>query len=187
MKLNFNKKCDDIFISFLEKAMIYGEYGCGASTVYAINNFKGRIVSVETDQKWIEKIRTQVPTKNLERTSLIWIDVGPVKEWGYPRTLEKKENFPFYQKAIWEKESPDLVLIDGRFRVACFLQSIMNCKIGTNIIIDDYYDRPYYHCVEEVIEKKEIYGDRMALFTKDKQIDIDKASKMYEKYKFEQR
>jgi hypothetical protein len=187
MKLDFNEKCNYVFKQYLGKSKIYGEYGCGASTVYAINNFKGKIISVETDQIWAEKVRTHISSGISESVSLNWIDVGPVKEWGYPKTFDKKENFVSYQKEIWKTESPDFILIDGRFRVACFLQSIMNCKVGSNIIIDDYYDRSYYHCVEQIIEKKEIYGDRMALFTKENEIDIDKVNRMYEEYKFELR
>jgi len=184
MKLDFNEKCNDAFKYHLKKAKIYGEYGCGASTIYAISNFNGHIISVETDKKWADKVQSNIPNEEKERININWIDVGPVLSWGYPVNMDKKNNFINYQKKIWTEQSPDFVLIDGRFRVACFIQSILNCNIGSSIIIDDYYNRKYYHCVEEVVELKEIYGDRMALFVKDKEIDEEKAMNIYEEYKF---
>lgn len=185
MTLDFNKECNEMFVKHLNKCKIYGEYGCGASTIFAIDNFKGKIYSVETDKKWRDKIFKNVKDKKAEqRASIEWVDVGEVANWGYPKTMSKKENFIEYQKSIWKKEKPDFVLIDGRFRVACFLQSILHCNDKCEIIIDDYYDRKHYFCVEEVLELKQIYGDRMALFIKDKDLDLEKVQKMYEEHKY---
>ena len=65
---------------------------------------------------------------------------------------------------MWLKEiSPDLVLIDGRFRVFCFLTTVKLAPVGTKILFDDYINRPLYHVVEEFCEKIETCG-RQALF-----------------------
>jgi hypothetical protein len=37
---------------------------------------------------------------------------------------------------------PDLVLIDGRFRLACFLHPLLAAAPGTPILFDDYTNRP---------------------------------------------
>ena len=44
--------------------------------------------------------------------------------------------------------APDLVLVDGRFRAACFLASLLFARPGAVILFDDYVDRPFYHTVE---------------------------------------
>jgi hypothetical protein len=65
---------------------------------------------------------------------------------------------------MWqEKISPDLVLIDGRFRVFCFLTSVKFAPVGTKILFDDYINRPFYHVVEEFCERIDTCG-RQALF-----------------------
>ena len=96
---------------------------------------------------------------------LQWIDCGELEEWGRPKTYEKRENFQNYINAIWQYPSfkPDLILIDGRFRVACFLTSLLNSNPGTKIIFDDYFDRAQYHIVEEFIQPIGKCG-RQALF-----------------------
>ncbi|MDR7058690.1 MULTISPECIES: hypothetical protein [unclassified Sphingopyxis] len=43
--------------------------------------------------------------------------------------------------------SPDAVLIDGRFRVACLLQAIIHCKPDCVFLFHDFQDRPQYHGV----------------------------------------
>ena len=47
--------------------------------------------------------------------------------------------------------------------MTCFLASLLNSNPGTKIIFDDYFDRPYYHVVEEFIQPIDKCG-RQALF-----------------------
>jgi hypothetical protein len=39
----------------------------------------------------------------------------------------------------------DLVLIDGRFRVACALEAVLRCSPDTTLVIHDFWNRPVYH------------------------------------------
>ena len=63
-----------------------------------------------------------------------------------------------------EGVSPDLVLIDGRFRVASFLVSALLAQEGCTILFDDYFDRPNYHVVEKYLKPVRKAG-RMAEFS----------------------
>ena len=64
-------------------------------------------------------------------------DLGKLKTWGTPQGYEYRHNFKKYLNAIWEKSfKPDLVLVDGRFRVACFLTSLLNADELRKIIMD---------------------------------------------------
>lgn len=62
-----------------------------------------------------------------------------------------------------KKTTPDLVLIDGRFRVFCFLTAIKLAPFGTKILYDDYTNRPFNHEVEDFYQKIDVCG-RQALF-----------------------
>jgi len=76
------------------------------------------------------------------------------------------EFFYRYPVAIWNEtffRQPDLVLIDGRFRAACFITTCLFTKQPVTIIFDDYVERPSYHVVEELAKPVEITG-RMARF-----------------------
>lgn len=67
-------------------------------------------------------------------------------------TSEKSNSF-------FEHMKPDLILIDGRFRPACFIQCLLHVKPGTRILFDDYVDRPNYHLVEEFAKPIAYYGN----------------------------
>ena len=75
-----------------------------------------------------------------------------------------RHNFKKYAELLWlNNEIPDLVLIDGRFRVLCFLTTIKFAPEGCKILFDDYNNRPFYHVVEEFCPKIDTCG-RQALF-----------------------
>ena len=80
--------------------------------------------------------------------------------------------FRDYVHSPWRHGSlkPDLVLIDGRFRVACFLHSLLAAAPATPILFDDYTNRPHYHLVEEFCPIAETEG-RQALFRVPAELD----------------
>jgi len=88
-----------------------------------------------------------------------------------PGLADHRSRFCSYVASPWRHQvKPDLVLIDGRFRVACFLHSLLNAEPGTRIIFDDYNNRPHYHLVEEFCPTEEREG-RQALFLVPDQLD----------------
>lgn len=56
------------------------------------------------------------------------------------------------------------MLIDGRYRVACFLATCIYAKKETIVLFDDYEQRKQYHTVEKLFEKVDVIDDRMAVF-----------------------
>ena len=154
---------DNLFKKILSKTKVYGEYGCGLSTNWVLKNTQADILSVDTSKVWIESVKsTNIKFKN--RLNIKLINLGEVGNWGWPLSYDFASNFNAYNDWIWRQlSSPDTVLIDGRFRVCCFLTSLKYAKKGTKIIFDDYCNRPYYHLVENYIQKEETYG-RQCLF-----------------------
>jgi hypothetical protein len=152
---------DDLFLAALDGVRVYGEYGLGASTLWVDAHTSAQIIAVETDADWLDRTRTALTRDGHD---LRHVDVGPVAKWGKPRTYRKRRNFIDYIEGPWRGPSrPEAVLIDGRFRVACFLTSLMTADPGTPIIFDDYVGRRTYHLVEEVCAS-EARNDRQAVF-----------------------
>lgn len=158
----------------------YGEYGVGETTIWAYKNTQVNIISVDTSLVWIEKVKSNI--QESKRVDIGWIDLGELKRWGQPISYDKKEFIYDYVKFIWSKKTkPQLVLIDGRFRVCCFLYSLMQASPGTKIIFDDYAKRPHYHIVEDFIKPTEIYG-RQGLFIVPKNLDYKNIKKTVSKF-----
>jgi hypothetical protein len=151
----------ELFKRIVATARVYGEYGVGASTDWVYANTEANIIAVETSPVWAEAV---LRGKDGGRISIGTPDLGEVEEWGRPATYGLRENFALYSQFIWRvARKPDTVLIDGRFRVACFVASLLNANAGTRILFDDYSDRRHYHVIEEILEPIELCG-RQALF-----------------------
>jgi hypothetical protein len=142
------------------------EYGSGGSTLRAVKAGVSRVMTVDTDAEWLTLVAEQCagfPT-HLE---LIHCDLGRVGEWGVPKDKRPRADFRTYAIQPWmtipSDTRPDLVLVDGRFRVACLLASLTFSKPGTPILVDDYTNRPEYHVVEKYAKPHSSRGE-MVLF-----------------------
>ncbi len=170
---------DYLFKQYLIDCNIYFEYGVGASTRWVLENTKSRIISVDTDKKWINKINF---SNKSSRVKLNWINLGDLENWGRPKSYEYRDQFIHYISNVWNfNEKADVTLIDGRFRVACFLYSLINAKTNSLIIFDDYNNRPHYHIIEEIVPIYKICG-RQALFKVPKLFDKKSAKKMLDMF-----
>ncbi|MFK4722752.1 hypothetical protein [Bradyrhizobium niftali] len=160
------------FSKAVQSSKCYLEYGSGSSTVLAAK-FAQRIVSVESDAVFCRAVRKMLPER--AGISLIHVDIGLTRQWGYPvfsRPTERRiRRWQKYPQAPWQSYdfSPDLLLIDGRFRVACALESLLHIGEETKILIDDYPGRPY-EIIEEFADRTALYGT-MAEFRKKKSFD----------------
>ena len=124
---------DELFKRLIKNINIYFEYGVGKSTEYIYKYSKSDIYAVDTSKLWVQKIN-KLSSKD-SRLNLKWINVGEVGNWGYPKSFELRKNFTFYTDWFWKQDlSPDLVLIDGRFRISCFLTTLRNAQEGTKIL-----------------------------------------------------
>jgi hypothetical protein len=152
---------DELFKSYLQDCDFYFEYGVGASTSWVLDNSNANIIAVDTNKEWIDYVNINVYSS---RAKLIWINLGELTNWGRPNSYKYKDSFIDYVSGVWKFEKKaDVVLIDGRFRVACFFYSLLHSKTGSIIIFDDYFNRPFYHVIEEVVSLHKKCG-RQAVF-----------------------
>lgn len=156
--------------SRLKISKCYLEYGSGGSTRMAAAIGVPRVFSVESDKHFAEAVRLAAAKEKGGSTIFVHTaDVGETGAWGMPTSTEAAKLWPDYALGIWKfiskaKASPDLVLIDGRFRVACFLASVMSTRPGTQILMDDYVGREKrYSRVEAIVPLKQTVS-RMAVF-----------------------
>lgn len=154
------------FEYYVAAASCYVEYGAGGSTLHAVRMGAHHVVSVDSSKNWIDMIKQSL--SGAADVDLLYCDIGPVGDWGRPINNEGLRAYHAYMAAPWkvvrEKSlDPKLVFIDGRFRVACFLYSLICAAPGTIVLFDDYVNRCNYHVVEEFCGRRESFG-RMAMF-----------------------
>ena len=125
----------EMFMRLARGVAHYGEYGSGASTRWVAQHTDAQIVSVESDPAWAASVQEAIGS----RGTVSHVQLGPVGKWGRPKTYQRRGQFATYQEWPWlGQDKPELVLIDGRFRVACFLVSLLEAAPGTPIVFDDY-------------------------------------------------
>ena len=177
----FSSRKKEVFRRLLEQSKGYFEYGCGGSTAIAngmINLL--RITSVETDFEWAKKVHEVCPDVNM-----IWVDIGPTKEFGQPVDETLRLGWPRVPEVWVLAEQPyDLVLIDGRFRVACAALICLQPKHVKRICFDDFTTRPQYHVILPFIDILETV-DTMIICQPKVGLDRDALQILYETYKYE--
>lgn len=153
--------------SAYDAAQVILEYGSGGSTALAAG-LAGRLVfSVESDPVWLDRtaawLAANPPAADVR---LHRGDIGATKEWGYPASNGAFRKWPGYALSVWERpdfQQPDTVLVDGRFRIACFLTVLVRTTGPVTVLWDDYGDRPPYHRVEDFVRPVATHG-RLARF-----------------------
>ncbi|WP_299933156.1 hypothetical protein [uncultured Pelagimonas sp.] len=145
------------------------EYGSGGSTVMASELPGKRVFSVESAQDWTEMMKGYLaanPPVVGTQVEMIWVDIGPTKEWGHPVDDAHWRAYPKYALDVWRRRDfvqPDVVLVDGRFRQACALATAFLSTKPVDLFFDDYAGRKHYHKVEDYLGPPQITG-RMAHF-----------------------
>ena len=153
----------------LRGSRCYLEYGAGGSTVKACDVGVPVVISVESDRDWLDALGRKIARRpSASELIPLHIDLGPVKDWGFPVADTHWKNYSNYPLRAWEEcikrgLKPDLVLIDGRFRVACFMATLLFAQPGCRILFDDYGDRPDCTIVERFVQPSAMVG-RVAEF-----------------------
>tara|TARA_B100001057_G_scaffold500744_1_gene617521 strand:+ start:3996 stop:4616 length:621 start_codon:yes stop_codon:yes gene_type:complete len=182
-KINFgNNITNSFFLDKLKKSKFYFEYGSGSSTLIA-NDFNKRFISIELDKKYYFEIK-----KRIKNDQIKFFNIGPVGEFSYP-ILKLKKKIVNYIKSIdtyfSNKDYPDLILVDGRFRIACclnILRHIQKKSLKVLILLDDYEKRKSYRILNKFFKIRRI--GRMAIL---KALKKKVSDKIYNEYLYDPR
>lgn len=168
-EMTFPGACTDFVQRTYDRSNLIVEYGSGGSTCYAAEAGKS-VITVESSIHWLMELVSSCAERGFPgKVVPIWADIGQTKEWGHPVDRSKSADWHRYPNSPWtycdeHDLSPDVVLIDGRFRVACFLATCLAIKKKTEVLFDDFAGRPYYHDVLDVVPMARQVGNRMAVF-----------------------
>lgn len=150
-----------------KEARVILEYGSGGSSVFGAHQPGKLIFSVESDWKWALSLQYRFDEADLPSPVIVYhVDIGETGKWGRAKDDSGWRRFYRYPTAIWSESffrQPDLILIDGRFRAACFVNACLRIREPVTILFDDYKDRPTYQAVEVLQKPDDVIG-RMAVF-----------------------
>jgi hypothetical protein len=171
----------ECFYAELKGCKTYLEYGSGGSTLAALRMVPC-VVSVENDRAFYRAVTSQARSLSRGNYYPIFVNTGRTSAWGEPtaqrHTALRRWLWRKYAIAPWitierNRLSPDLIFIDGRFRVACALESMLRLPSNSKcrILLDDYdqYGGAYFP-IFEFVEKIENHG-RAVIFRRTSDFD----------------
>src|SRR5690606_32007659 len=116
-------------------------------------------------------MREHIESSLLPSAPIIYsVDLGETGKWAKLKNSSRWRDFHQYPLRVWGEDffkEPDVILIDGRFRTACFITAYLKVTKPTIVLFDDYVNRDYYHIVEKLVKPTDFIG-RMARFDLDK-------------------
>lgn len=168
------------FKEYLRESTNVFEFGCGGSTVLIshLKNIK-TLHSVDSDLNWINKVKEEVK----ENVVFHFVNIGELTAWGHPKDESQKSKWPKYSNVLKDLPDyfPDLVFVDGRFRVACALKSIEKMKKESYLIVHDYHPSRNYSVIEKWFNKIDSV-DTLRVFKKKENIDTQEVQKILKQY-----
>jgi hypothetical protein len=147
------------------------EFGSGGSTLFFASCAE-KVVSIESDKKYSEIVNNEIIKRNLQAKAMVlYSNIGPTKSFGQPIEFLKplykfkyKNYIESYFRSDREVLEPQVVFIDGRFRVWCAIECCKRIKHNFTIILDDYFSRPEYHILEKLIGPALPFSGDTAMF-----------------------
>lgn len=126
-------------VRFLEKhltsQMVLFEWGSGRSTTWFAQKVK-KVISIEYSQEWEQKVQERISQRNLNNVDLKYIPLD------HPYKAPTQREYPEVPKYVAEifkedKESLDVIVVDGHYRLTCVSQCLDYLKVGGFLVIDN--------------------------------------------------
>lgn len=192
----FDDESTQYFVDRLKAARSYVEFGSGGSTLLAAQQGIP-FTSVDSDPYFLDAVRKAIGGEpdDAKTRRLLYVDIGLTQAWGIPvvrtKTARRREMWRAYCEAPWrdwpaDVPLPDLVLVDGRFRVACALSTIRALSQRGHrhwtLLVDDYEARRAFYGEIESFAHLERMAGRMAVFTPRDAVDLERLNERLETY-----
>lgn len=189
-RAHFDREAAAYFVERIKSSRVYLEYGSGGSTIQAAGHVQ-RLYTVDSDSWFLNAVRRKLAEKPRQADChLLHADIGRAPRWALPpEPRSVPDSWRAYAWGPWQRlwrdrAMPDIILVDGRFRLACALASLIHLRehSGTQVLVDDYTGRPHYHALEKWATLLALHGS-MAVFTLNPAISVlalDAALRCYE-------
>ena len=158
----FSKKACLLWFSFLNPNIRYFEWGSGFTTITA-DKIAMRVTSIEGSRTWYNKMREHAFSN---KTRLKYVDIGKTGAFSYPKDTKKGiECFGAIDS------TQDIILVDGRWRVACALSAFPFIAPTGRLMIHDFGRTNYHGILKFYI--KETEHDELAVFRPKSNVSMD--------------
>ena len=152
------------FLSFLTKDTIYFETGSGCSSLIA-KYYTKKSYAVEGCKDFYEQ-----GIKNGLKNNLIFHDLKPDNPlWSYPGKKSNINDWKKYFQSYDKSYNADVILLDGRFKIATAMDIFDKINDDTIVFIHEYQERPSYFVLENYYNYIYHWGTLVA-FNKKKDI-----------------
>lgn len=130
--------------SYLKPDMFVFEYGSGGSTLFLSSRIN-KLISIEHDKSWYRKVSNMLLKEKISNCEYILCEPeenmfsDELKNYTSKLKNYSGMNFEKYVKSIdkYPSGSFDLVIVDGRARVACVLHAISKIRPGGYLMLDN--------------------------------------------------
>ena len=167
-KPSLENDSNKFLINSLKESKFYLEYGSGGSTVLA-SKLGIDYITIDTDLLFLNAVKhkvNQIWYKKFSNQTYLYRNIGPTSRWGYPLFSETRKQslltkFKNYSEPKFVmRDKPDLIMIDGRFRVATLLRmyDFLKSYSGWQVLFDDYFSREEYKIVSKFFSIDERIG-----------------------------
>jgi hypothetical protein len=153
------------FLSFLTEDTIYFETGSGCSSVIA-KYYAKKTYAVEGCIKYYK-----IGIENGLKDVIIFNDLKPDDlDWSFPGKNSSLDDWKKYFQSYKKEYNADVILIDGRFKVATAMDIFDKIRDDTIVLLHEYFERPSYFILEEYYDYVYHWG-RLYAFVKKKNIN----------------
>lgn len=177
-----------LLTAFYSAAHHYVEFGAGGSTCLAAQVVKSSVTAIDSSRDWLDRVATAcMEGQTAIQPELIAVDIGPTKNWGKPKGTAHREAWPAYHESPWSRAAlanADLFMVDGRFRVACFLQIMLRAEPGAVVLVHDFEERPHYHVVHDMA-REIARTEQLSAFVRARDFDPAHAREALEAYRYD--
>ena len=167
------------FLSLLTKDTVFFETGSGCSSVIA-KYYAKKTYAVEGCQKFYE-----IGIKNGLKDVLLFNDLKPDNPtWSFPGKKSNINDWKKYFQAYKKEYDADIILIDGRFKVATAMDIFNKIRNDTIILLHEYFTRPSYFILENYYNYIYHWGSLFAFVKKNNinQIPIEVQEKYWKEF-----
>lgn len=164
----------------LVHSKVFLQYSCAAFTQDACNKTNiQKVIAVESNKTLSDSVYQSIVQR--EKLHMICANIGEVNANGAPATSEKFKQYHSYMVLPWALAdkymlTPDTILINGPFKVACFLYSLICAKEGAVILFNDFFKNPAYEVVRNYCALEKRHGDMAEFIVKKNYVMSDIAA-----------